>query len=94
MIVAYHSVYQDHVSGKQPRLFVGRNVDFLLTMRTSDFEVRYVDGKAEVCLSRNMTPDEVLELGEALVAAATGVRPTTEVIIEEGIEPVRKDVRR
>lgn len=84
MIVAYQQVHHIEGDGRQPEVFVGRSVGFLLSLKTSDFEIRHVDGRAEVHLSRNLTTAEVLALGQALVAAA--LAPRTQPGLAEIVE--------
>jgi len=85
VIVTYQQVHRIERDGRQPEVFVGRNMGFLLSLRTSDFEIKHVDGKAEVHLSRNLTTAEALALGQALVAAAQSrhTQPAAAEIVEQ-----------
>lgn len=72
MIVVYRPVHRLKAEGRQPEVFVGQSMGFLLSLRATDFEIKHVDGRSEVHLSRNLTTQEALELGQALVNAARG----------------------
>lgn len=84
MIVAYQQVHRIERDDRQPEVFVGRGMGFLLSLKTSDFEIKHVDGRAEVHLSRNLTTAEALALGQALVAAA--LAPRTQPVLAEIME--------
>lgn len=74
MLIAYSPVYEStkwNEPDDQPRLFVGNSgMGFMLTLSTSDFNVNYKDGKAEVSLARHMKPEQVKSLALALIDAA------------------------
>ena len=74
MLIAYNPIFQSKKQNdydKQPSLFAGNSgMGICLSLNTSDFQVQYVDGKAQVHLSRNLTSDECRELGKALIESA------------------------
>lgn len=73
MLIAYHPIYQSKKENdydRQPELFVGQAVQFLLSLRTTDFDIRYKDGVAEVSLARHMSPKEIKTMALAIVDAA------------------------
>lgn len=73
MLIAYDPVYESskwNEPDSQPRLFVGRAGGYLLSLTTSDFDVRYKDGKAEVTLARHMTPEQARAFALTLLDSA------------------------
>lgn len=73
MLIAYHPIYQSKKQNdydRQPELFVGQAGQFMLSLRTGDFDVRYKDGKAEVSLARHMSPEEIKAMALAIIDAA------------------------
>ena len=72
MLIAYMPVFQTEKKehDTQPELFVGQAGNFMVVLRTSDFEVQYKDGKAEVSLARYMTNEELKAFATKLLDAA------------------------
>lgn len=73
MLIAYGMIYEStkwNEPDSQPRLYVGEAGNFMLSLSTSNFDVRYKDGKAEVSLARHMTADEMKAFALTLLDAA------------------------
>jgi hypothetical protein len=73
MLIAYHTIFQTikQEHDTQPQLYAGDSgMGIMVSLSTSDFEVRHKGGKAEVSLARHLTPDECRALGPALIDAA------------------------
>jgi len=70
VIVAYKPAWESkqEIDDTRPKVFVGvSGGNVLLMLTTSDFEVSYVDGKAAISLSRNLSAEEAHDLGVALM---------------------------
>lgn len=73
MLIAYHTVFQTEKKNEhdtQPELFVGQAGNFMLVLRTNDFEVRHKNGKAEVSLARYLTNEELRAFALTLLDSA------------------------
>lgn len=68
-LVPYNQVFSLEADHGEPELAVEEASIFILSLRTNHFTVCYEDGKAFVCLKRNMNPLELRELGQALIKA-------------------------
>jgi len=69
MMIAYETVFEKKETAHEPRLYAGRAGNIMISMRTSTFEVKYVDGRASVGMHRCLTGTEARELAEALLEA-------------------------
>lgn len=70
MIIAYSDIVRKPQEHGQPELAVCGSVNFMVVLRSTDFDVRYKDGRAEVSLARHMDAAELKALGEAMIRAA------------------------
>ena len=71
MIVVYDTVYETPMDAlSRTGLYVGRAQGVVVSLRSHDFDIRYVNGVAGVELSRPLSNDEARALGAALIKAA------------------------
>lgn len=70
MLIAYDTKFHLKGSDNEPELLFGIHMNGSLSLSTKSFRVEYDNGVASVFLARNLTPEQMRNLGEALVSAA------------------------
>lgn len=74
MLIAYrtvHSLPPGMENDGQPKLSASDSGnDMMVGLQTSDFDVRFKDGKAELFIARHLTYDEARAMGQAMIKAA------------------------